>query len=162
MPSLFPLNICLTAWHCLRAGCLFTAPARLGGTKGTVSCGSSPGSPWKRRVSSPLCSRVVVASGRGQMWLCSVDSWAQIRPQSLPHRTREESIILQTRSYEQESKKKINSENSCISLYKHSGNSLSWNSLIQIMCYHYSISLLYLLLQNSYCTKGMLRLLFFF
>lgn len=107
MPSLFPLNICLTAWHCLRAGYLFTAPARLGGTKGTVSCGSSPGSPWKRRVSSPLCSGVVVASGRGQMWLCSVDSWAQIRPQSLPHRTREESIILQTRPYEQESKKKI-------------------------------------------------------
>lgn len=69
MPSLFPQNICLTAWNCLRAEYLFTAPARLGGAKGTVSCGSSPGSPWKRRLSSPLSSGLVVASGTGQMLL---------------------------------------------------------------------------------------------
>lgn len=69
MFSLFPQNICLTAWHCLRAEYFFTPPATLGGAKGTVFCSRSPGSPWKRRLSSPLSSGLVAASGREQMLL---------------------------------------------------------------------------------------------
>lgn len=69
MPSLFPQNICLIAWHFLRAEYFLTAPATLGRAKGTVSCSSSPGSPWKRRLYSPLSSGLVAASGRGKMLL---------------------------------------------------------------------------------------------
>lgn len=76
MPSLFP-QMSLTAQHYLRAEYLFTPPARLGGAKGTVSCGSSPGSPWKRRFSSPLSSGLVVVSGRGEMLLMQ---WGFLSP----------------------------------------------------------------------------------
>lgn len=105
IPSLFLLNICLTAWHCLRAGYLFTAPARLAGTKRAVSCGSTPAAQAALEgEGSLLHSGVALDSGRGQILLMLCELLSPDKTPIVPHRTREESTILQTRSYVQESK----------------------------------------------------------
>lgn len=144
MPSLFP-QMSLTAQHCLRAEYLFTPPARLGGAKGTVSCGSSPGSPWKRRFSSPLSSGLVVVSGRGEMLLMQ---WGFLSPDKTTevNTQNKNAQFFKIGHMYKSKKKKKNLKTVVISFYKYSGNSLSWNSLIQRKCYHNSILLLFLLL----------------
>lgn len=110
MPSLFP-QMSLTAQHCLRAEYLFTPPARLGGAKGTVSCGSSPGSPWKRRFSSPLSSGLVVVSGRGEMLLMQ---WGFLSPDKTTEvNTQNKNPQFFKIGHMYKSKKKKKSENGC-------------------------------------------------
>lgn len=162
MPSLLPQDICLTAWHCLRAEYLFTPLARLGGAKGTVSCGSSPGSPWKRSLSFPPSSGLVVASGRRKLLLMQ---WGFLSPDKAP--------VVNTwnkRGIHNSSKQVI-----CARVKKKIWKQfyfflqIQWKLFPGILLSKWCVTtpsccyFCYFWQQhNSYCSKGMLRLLFLF